>query len=186
MNMQRHYFIGTSLDELEDFEDQLEAAGISTPQIHVLSLDDAEVAKHQHLHEVQSVMKSDVVHTSFQGATIGAVLSLLILAAVQQFGWASSPTGWMPFLFLVVVLIGFCTWEGGLIGIQKPNYKFVRFEEVLAAGKHVFFVDLEPSQKLILDQLIKIHPNLEQAGIEKSHQYWLIVLQRKLGMARHS
>ena len=35
MNMQRHYFIGTSLDELEDFEDQLEAAGISMPQIHV-------------------------------------------------------------------------------------------------------------------------------------------------------
>ena len=186
MNMQRHYFIGNSLDELEDFEDQLEAAGISTPQIHVLSLDDAEVAKHQHLHEVQSVMKSDVVHTSCQGASIGLVLSLLMLVTVQQFGWENSAAGWMPFVFLVVVLIGFCTWEGGFIGIQKPNYKFVRFEEVLASGKHVFFVDLEPSQKQILSGLLKIHPNLEQAGIEDSSQYWLIVLQRKLGMTRHS
>ena len=44
-------------------------------------------------------MKSDVVHTSFQGAAIGAMLSLLILAAVQQFGWASSAAGWMPFYF---------------------------------------------------------------------------------------
>jgi len=186
MNMQRHYFIGTKLDELEEFEDQLEAAGISTPQIHVLSLDDAEVAKHQHLHEVQSVMKSDVVHTSCQGAFIGAALSLLTLVAVQQFGWANSAAGWMPFVFFVVVLMGFCTWEGGFIGIQKPNYKFVRFEEVLATGKHVFFVDLEPSQKPILDGLLKIHPSLEQAGIEESSQYWLIVLQRKLGMTRHS
>ena len=35
--MRRHYFISDNLDDLEVFEEQLEAAGISTPQIHVLS-----------------------------------------------------------------------------------------------------------------------------------------------------
>lgn len=186
MNMQRHYFIGTSLDELEDFEDQLEAAGISMPQIHVLSLDDAELAKHQHLHEVQSVMKTDLVHSSLQGAGIGAALTLLTLFAVHQLGWADSVAGWMPFVFLFVILMGFCTWEGGLIGIQKLNYKFVRFQKDLASGRHVFFVDLEPLQKPILCGLLKIHPNLEKAGVEKSSQYWFIFLQRKFGMIRHS
>ena len=186
MKMQRHYLIGTSLDELENFEDQLEAAGISVPQIHVLSLDDGEVAKHQHLHEVQSVMKSDLVHTSLQGAVIGVVLSLITLLMAHQFAWADSSAGWMPFIFLTVVLMGFCTWEGGFIGIQKPNYKFARFEKILASGKHIFFVDLMPAQTPILDELLKIHPTLERAGTEENSQYWLIFLQRKFGMVRHS
>jgi hypothetical protein len=131
-------------------------------------------------------MKTDLVHSSLQGACVGVVLSLLTLFAVHQYGWANSVTGWMPFVFLFVVLMGFCTWEGGLIGIQKSNYKFVRFEHVLASGKHVFFVDLEPLQKPILDGLLKIHPNLEEAGVEESFQYLLILLQRKFGMVRHS
>lgn len=186
MKMHRHYLVSTSLDELENFEEQLEAAGISTPQIHVLSLDDTGVAKHRHLHEVQSVMKSDMVHSGVQGAAVGGTLSLLTLLAAYQFGWTTSAAGWMPFVFLVVVLMGFCTWEGGLIGIQSRNYKFARFEQVLASGKHVFFVDLEPSQTPILDGLLKKHPSLEQAGIEENSKYWLIFFQRKLGMLRQS
>ena len=49
-NMLRHYFISTNLDDLEVFEEQLEAAGVSTPQIHVLSRNDADVEHHHHLH----------------------------------------------------------------------------------------------------------------------------------------
>ena len=35
MNMLRHYFISNSLDDLEVFEEQLEAAGVSTVQIQI-------------------------------------------------------------------------------------------------------------------------------------------------------
>ena len=41
--MLRRYFISNSLDDLEVLEEQLEAAGVSTPQIHVLSLNDTDV-----------------------------------------------------------------------------------------------------------------------------------------------
>ena len=71
MKMHRHYMISDDLDDLERLEEQLEAAGISTPQIHVLSNADAELAKHAHLHEVQSFMKSDLVHSTTRGAMIG-------------------------------------------------------------------------------------------------------------------
>ena len=43
MKMLRHYFISNSLDDLEVFEEQLEAAGVSTPQIHVLKIGRAHV-----------------------------------------------------------------------------------------------------------------------------------------------
>jgi len=62
MQMLRHYFISDNLDDLEVFEEQLETAGVSTPQIHVLTSHDAELAHHEHLHRVQSMMKKDVVH----------------------------------------------------------------------------------------------------------------------------
>ena len=42
--MLRHYFISDSLDDLEKFEDELEARGVATQQIHVLSLDDPNVS----------------------------------------------------------------------------------------------------------------------------------------------
>jgi len=186
MMMQRQYFICNSLDELENFEEQLEAGGISVPQLHVLSADDGEVANHQHLHEVQSIMKVDLVHASLQGAAVGVALSVTVVLVAHLFELTNSAAGWTPFAFLMVILLGFCTWEGGFIGIQRKNYKFARFEEVLAAGQHVFFVDLEPGQKATLDDVLKIHPNILPAGSEPYSQHWLIILQRKFGVIRHS
>ena len=61
MKMLRHYFISDSLDDLEVFEEQLEAAGVSTPQIHVLSRNDAEVHQHPHLHDAPESLAAPLV-----------------------------------------------------------------------------------------------------------------------------
>ena len=186
MKMLRHYFVSNSLDDLEVLEQQLEAAGISTPQIHVLSRNDAEVEHHQHLHEVQSFMKRDIVYSTECGAVVGVCASMLVLGVAYFSGWTDSAAGWMPFIFLAVALLGFSAWMGGLVGIEKPNHNFVRFEQVLNEGKHVFFVDLEPSQEAVLEKTMKSHPQVEQAGTGSSPPYWLIALQQKGGMVRHS
>jgi len=186
MKMLRHYFVSNSLDDLEVLEQQLEAAGISTPQIHVLSRNDAEVEHHQHLHEVQSFMKRDIVYSTECGAVVGVCASALVLGVAHFAGWTGSAAGWMPFIFLAVALLGFSAWMGGLVGIEKPNHNFVRFEQALNEGKHVFFVDLEPSQEAVLEKAMKSHPQVEQAGTGSSPPYWLIALQQKGGMVRHS
>ena len=80
MKMLRHYFISDNLNDLEVFEEQLEDAGVSTPQIHVLSRNDAEVEHHEHLHEVLSLMKKDIVHSTLQGAVVGVFASALVLS----------------------------------------------------------------------------------------------------------
>ena len=147
MHMLRHYFVSDNLDELEQFEEHLEAAGIATPQIHVLSSDDAEVQRHAHL---------------------------------------ESAAGWTPFIFLAVVLLGFLTWEGGLIGIQEPNHNFTRFEQALKEGKHVFFVDLEPGQESILETTLKRHEQLVEAGTGTSTPHWLISLSLKSAAVRQA
>ena len=186
MKMLRHYFISDSLDDLEVFEEQLEAAGVSASQIHVLSRADAEVEHHHHLHEVQSFMKNDIVHSTIRGAVVGLCAFVLVLAIAYFAGWTDSAVGWMPFIFLAVVMLGFCTWEGGLRGIQEPNHDFARFEQALRDGKHIFFMDLEPQQEVILEEVLKSHPQVELAGTGSSAPHWLIALQQKGVMIRHS
>ena len=100
MKMLRHYFISDSLDDLEVIEKQLEASGISTPQIHVLSRNDAEVEHHHHLHEVQSFMKRDIVHSTLRGALVGLCAFLLVPSVAYYAGWTDTAAGWLPFLFL--------------------------------------------------------------------------------------
>jgi hypothetical protein len=186
MKMQRHYFISNSLDDLEVFEEQLEAAGVSTPQIHVLSRNDADVEHHQHLHEVQSFMKRDTVHTAKRGAVIGLCACTLVLGIAYIGGLTQTAAGWTPFIFLAIIVLGFCAWEGGLFGIEKPNHNFARFEKALSEGKHLFFVDLESRQEAVLEKVLRSHPHVELAGTGPSAPHWLIALQQRSGMIRHS
>ena len=57
--MNRHYYISDNLDELESIESELEARGINTEQIHVLSEQDADVEQRR-LHDVNSLMKKEL------------------------------------------------------------------------------------------------------------------------------
>jgi len=176
----RHYYISDNLDDLEVLEEQLEAAGVSTPQIHVLSTSDADVASHHHLHDVTSFMKKDVVHSTEIGAVVGVCAVALVLSVAYFAGWTQSPAGWMPFIFLAVVIFGFCMWEGGLFGIQVPNHHFARFQKALKNGKHIFFVDLESDQESVLAKILKLHPQVESAGTESNHQHGVIEFQKRV------
>jgi hypothetical protein len=175
--MKRHYYISDSLEDLGSVEPELEAAGISTPQIHVLSNDDAGVQLN-HLNEVEAVLKKDVVH----GTEMGALLGVAVGAAVLLLSWSSGLTEaytWVPAIFLAVIVIGFCTWEGGLIGIQKPHIEFRRFQQDLQQGKHILLVDIAREDEASLHSVMREHPRLRAAGDGDSTPGWVIGAQQK-------
>lgn len=176
--MLRHYYISDDLDDLEVIEQELEGKGLTTPQIHVLSEDDAAVEKH-HLHAIESVLKQDVVHSTELGAVVGLFAAGLVLAVAYFMEWHTSAVGWLPFVFLAVVLLGFCTWEGGLIGIQIPNYQFKRFQKLLKEGNHVFFVDVDNEQESALTEVVEHHPRLKLAGTGEATPTWVVRGQDK-------
>jgi hypothetical protein len=184
--MKRHYYISDDLDDLEHVEEELERAGVETPQIHVLSRDDAGVALHEHLHPVEAVLKKDVVHGTEVGAVVGVVGAALVLGVAYMTGWNESPAGWMPFLFLAVIVLGFCTWQGGLFGIQEPHVEFKRFQEDLEAGKHVFMVDVDADQEAMLSQIVSAHPRLQQAGEGRATPKVVVEAQKKFHEAMQS
>lgn len=179
-NLKRHYFISDDLDDLDALEEELERAGIAEEKIHVLSMDDAAVEHHDHLHNVQSLMKCDVVHSGNYGLLLGVIAAALVLLAAWVFDWYQSAAGWWPFIFLALIVWGFFTWEAGLIGLHHLNVNFRRFRRELEEGRHVFFVDAEPEEEKILRRVRLSHPGLRKAGIGPATPHWIIAWQRRL------
>ena len=176
--MHRHFYISDNLAELEIIERELEAGGIHTEQIHLLSEQDAAVEGHQ-LHDVNYLMKKDVLHSGRFAGLIGVSPAVLLLGTAYFSDWTATPAGWMPFIFLALVLIGFSIWEGGLFGMQRPNVNFERFHEVLQQGRHLFFVDVPARQEAALARVVLRHPQLELAGTGSAAPGLLVALQHR-------
>lgn len=177
--MLRYFYISSDLDDLEKIEEELEKNGITKNQIHVLSEDDAELDKH-HLHGVSSILKKDIVKSMENGLALGCILASLSLLVPYFLRWTETQAGWMPFIILAIILLGFCTWEGGLIGIQKINSNFKKFQNDLLLGKHVLFVDIDTDQKPVFSKIIDEHPTLVNAGSSKSVPKWFINVQNAI------
>lgn len=175
--MKRHYFISDDLDDLERIEEELERRGINKPQIHVLSKDDVAVARHKHLHSIEAVLKQDVVHGTLVGTLFGLLAAILVLAIGYVSKLPETYT-WMPFYFLSIVMFGFITWSGGFYGIQTPHKDFRRFKKDLNDGKHVFIVDVDPTQEDVIKQMQAEHPHLSDAGIGAATPRWIVMGQQ--------
>jgi hypothetical protein len=166
------------MSDLKAVQQELENNGIEAPHIHVLSNHDADISIHR-LHGVEAVLKKDVVRSMEMGALLGVVLAVMVLALAYFAGWTATAAGWMPFIFLSIVLLGFCTWEGGFKGIQEPHNQFKRFENALRKGKHVFFVDVDPGQEAVLKSVVQAHQNLRPAGLGDPTPRWVVQAQKK-------
>jgi hypothetical protein len=174
--MIRHYYVSDDLEDLAAVEKELTSAGLTAPQIHVLSDQDASVQNHN-LNEVDSVLKQDIIHSTEIGAVFGITGAMATLVIAYFMGWTASSAGWVPFIFLAIVVLGFCTWEGGFIGIQHTNVNFEQFQEVLKKGQHILFVDASPHQEAAINKVIKTHSHLQDAGVGTATPYLVIHAQ---------
>lgn len=171
--MRRYYFISDDLDDLSQIEKELEARGMTTPQIHVLSMDDAGLQKHN-LNDVAPLMRRDVFRTTAKAFVFGFLCAVLVMA-FAIFSGATQSVGWAPFVLLAIVVMGFITWEGGMWGIQEPNIHFKRFEDVIKSGKHVLYVEVTKGrEEMMMKEVVSHHPRLQPAGLEASPSGLLI------------
>ncbi|MGI9319034.1 MAG: NAD/FAD-utilizing enzyme [bacterium] len=177
--MKRHYYISDDLDDLDLIEEELEERGVYKPQIHVFSKDDAGVDAHDHLHNIYSIFKTDIIHGAATGLWIGVILASIILVATSYGDWAVSYT-WTPFILAAIIVLGFSVWIGGLYGIQGPHHDFKQFEPQLRKGKHVFVVDVKPDQEARLAGVVLAHPRLELAGTSRASPRWIVMGQQNL------
>ncbi len=176
-NMERHFFTSHDLRNLEQLEMDLERRGMVRPQLHVLTNSEAQLTGY-HLHEVSSLMRTDVVRKGLIGAAVGILSCLLVIAIASTSGMADR-FGWAPFVMLAVVMLGFCTWEASFLGFQLPNRRFRDFEQLLRDGKHLFFVDVRAQQREVLEDALLCHPQIARVGQGQGTPWWLIALQER-------
>ena len=160
--MQRHYFSDDSLDDLEQVSQELESAGIAREQLYVLTQSDGEV-DNRSFNYVWSILKKDTVRSAIIGSVIGLALAWAVLASAWASGLPDTYT-WVPFVFLAIVILGFCTWEGGLWGIHQPHHEFKRFQGELDRGRHILLVETDGHQASVLDRVAGQHPGLVAVG----------------------
>ncbi|CAA0107633.1 Uncharacterised protein [BD1-7 clade bacterium] len=160
--MSRQYIISNDLDELEQAQQELIDSGVEATQIEVLSEDDAGVEKH-HLHGMPSLAKTDLVWSTIRGSLLGFTGMAIVLIVAGSFE-LTSVTGWAPFVLLAIVVLGICSWEGGLWGIHRFNSRYRKFEERIKNGEHVMIVDFAPILANDVQKVVQVHPKLSSAS----------------------
>lgn len=175
--MKRHFYLSNDLDDLEVLERDLESQNIDWAQIHILSNNDAGVENH-HLHQVESLLRKDVIRSTFIGLMVGVVAAIIPIVVALIIGLEESYL-WVPVIFLSIILLGFCTWEGGFIGFQRPHHEYQKFEKALNSGKHVLIIDVAADQEETLKSVIAKHPRVHAAGLGEAAPGWIIGVQRQ-------
>jgi hypothetical protein len=178
--MKRYFYSGDDLDRIEAMSRQLESAGFDRVQMHVLSKDDTGVDSHQGIHAVASIMKRDVLASGLRGAMVGAAVALVVVLMALQMQAFTTPAGTVIALFLAIGGFGFCTWEGGLFGIQTSNRRFARFQGLLESGRHVFFIDVDRQQVAALRRVMETQPGIESIGEARGLPRWWVTGQREV------
>lgn len=175
--MKRYYFVSDDLDDLKVVEKELQDCGVSPLQMHVVSESEGEVEK-RGLHQVTSLFKKDIVYSMSVGFGVGLGIVALLAALAWMFG-LSGERQWMVLALSGLLILGFCTWEGGLFGIQVPNRQFRRFKRALDNGQHLFYVDAENSQTEVVDVVAGRHAHLQMVGSGEGEWHWLFSLRNR-------
>ena len=176
--MKRRYYSSESVDALEQLEIQLEEQGIDAEQIHVMSNHEA-LFRDRHLHMAGPFTKRDMFRSGFIGFGVGAVASVVIFIISAQSGITNDFTV-APAAFLSLAVLGFCTWEGGLWGIQRPSREYERFYAQLKAGKHIMYVDHTPEQEAIVKRIFQSQASIKEEGKGEGAAEWVTFVKKRV------
>ncbi len=144
--MKTMYYLAPSLVSAHKISDDLHEAGVTDWFIHVVSNDESGLSR-EHIHSSNYLETLDLVRDGVIGAMIGFFVGV-VLAGLLMFIKPFGPQ--VPeviYLFVVLLLTFFGSWEGGLMGIASKNKKHAKFEDELKAGKYLILIYAKKNQE---------------------------------------
>jgi len=180
MGMTRHYFLSDDLDDLDAFEEELEEAELLQEQIHLISNDEYGVQRHIHLEGVVPFLQRGSVRASIHGAMIIAIAGAVALGVAHVNSMAANAANWLPLLGVIIAILAFLSWGGGLRGVAVPSLSRSELKEMLADGKHVMYVDVRADQESQLRQTAERHPAVQDYGIGSGAAEWRVSLEHRI------
>ncbi len=164
--MKTLYFLAPSLVSAHKISDDLHEAGIIDWFLHVISNDEAGLTK-EHVHSSNYLETLDLIRDGAIGAMIGFFVGVIIaglLMYIKPFG-PDIPD--VIYLFVILLLTFFGSWEGGLMGIASKNKKHAKFEKELKAGKYLILIYAKRNQETaIRETMISKHPESELVAMD--------------------
>lgn len=152
--MKRLYYITDRIEVVESISETLRQVGVSDWNFHVLSRDKAGLSNH-HIHSTTPLQERDVIHVSQQGGIIGGVLGLGIAGVLMVTEvLPATPLGFLGFATLFFVFLMHGMWTGGLIGLQRENYKIRKFHRDLEVGRYLIMIDAATKDERAIRNLV--------------------------------
>ncbi|MDP3333998.1 MAG: hypothetical protein Q8S55_18750 [Methylococcaceae bacterium] len=133
------YYLTSTLDSTHKISDDLHGAGVDDWFIHVLSKDEAGLKKFK-IHSSNYLEQLDILRFGIVGAFGGLIIGLLaaILLNVTELFGQGLPS--LVYVAIIVGLIAFGAWEGGLTGIASENKKIALFHDDLESGRYLILI----------------------------------------------
>lgn len=167
--MKQLYYISPSLEEIEKAGQSLKNAGFNASSMHVLT-DKMGEADNRHLNPVSSLNRNDIIRWIIRGFLVGCTFMVLTTVIMFALGGPQNLIGlpqdlvWLVMAMMSAFVIGFCSWEAGLLGLHRYNHKFEKFEKLIAKGQHVFFVDVDTSSEAKAKAICEARSGIRFAG----------------------
>jgi hypothetical protein len=168
--MKCFYFLSPTLGDTEHIAEDLRQAGVSDWFVHIISKNEAELER-RHLHSSNYLETLDFLREGLIGAGLGLVAGLLLalaLSMAQPFGTAVPVEA---YLGVVLLLVCFGSWQGGLMGISAENRKLRQFHDDIEAGSYLILVYANRNaEEKVRAMMSRLHPEARLVG-EDPHFY---------------
>lgn len=152
-------YLTNDLDELEAAEHDLEDNGVPRSHIHVLGNNEAQLQAHD-LPLFSEWSKRDMLYYGLRGALVGGILASTAILGAYIYG-VSDPGAWLVIAFVSTLIVGFFTWEGGLVGINKLNHSLEKYREAVNKGEYLLVIDPNSNdEEKIARYAVSSHPVL--------------------------
>jgi hypothetical protein len=161
--MKRYYYLSNSIDDTEKVHQNLIKKGFLLEHIKVYGVED-KIAQVKNFNPILSIFKSDIIHYIMRGFIIGFVLTILSSMVAAYF--IEDVLSLLPFFILFgVMFTGFISWEAGLIGLHKTNYKLVPLIKFVNKSNHLVIFDIKDSQTKTLFDTLKYFKNIKAVAV---------------------
>ena len=159
--MKRIYYLTDTIDSTEQISQDLQAAGVTHWNFHVLSKDEAGLNK-RHIHSANYFQRLDIVRNAERGAILGllaGIYGMIYLNTSQPFGPNPGMAAYFSILFALTL---FGAWTGGLAGLGVENQKIARYHGELEAGKYLILIDVKAGEEdRVHDLMSRKHPEAQ-------------------------
>ncbi|MCL6271308.1 hypothetical protein M3P05_15395 [Sansalvadorimonas sp. 2012CJ34-2] len=161
--MKQHHYMFDYLDDLQHACADLEEMGIEHRNLHVAHNSQLSLDK-RHLNGMGYFHDNDMVHSALRGFLFG-----ILVAACTAFllsTWLGHlEVGFIVTGFVTLIMLGFSTWVGGLIGASHDNWRLAPYHDQLSAGKSVLIVDVDSEQEQMVTRMMSaMHREASHTG----------------------